>query len=191
MNTISYKNLADSQIFYEKHGFATIDAPWYVTEEIKNITSPQTTIDYKLSANNKFLVASGEQSFLYLAIKGQLPTGYYQSITPCFRFEEINFLHRKTFMKNELIYITDDPNQADLHEKLSEIIEVARKFFMEKLKSDKIDTELCNHGNSVINYDLMYKGKELGSYGIRSYHNINWVYATGCAEPRLSTLQKL
>ena len=191
MNTINYKNLADSQAFYENHGFTIIDTPWYVSKEVKNITAPKDSIDYKLSANGKYLVASGEQSFLYLAIKGQLPTGYYQSITPCFRFEEINYLHRKAFMKNELIYITDDSNMADLHDRLSKIIEIARTFFSEKLKTDKIHTKTCNHINSVRGYDLTYNGIELGSYGIRTYNNLNWVYATGCAEPRLSVLQKI
>jgi hypothetical protein len=36
------------------------------------------------------------------------------------------------------------------------------------------------------------KGYELGSYGIRKYKNLfQWVYGTGCAEPRLSIVEKL
>ena len=41
-------------------------------------------------------------------------------------------------------------------------------------------------------YDIVSpQGIELGSYGIRSHPDIgDWVYATGCAEPRLSIALK-
>ena len=35
-------------------------------------------------------------------------------------------------------------------------------------------------------YDIDYHGIELGSYGIRHCQFLNWIYGTGCAEPRLS-----
>jgi hypothetical protein len=40
-------------------------------------------------------------------------------------------------------------------------------------------------------FDLICKGIELGSYGIRKYNNHKWIYATGVAEPRLSQVCKL
>lgn len=40
-------------------------------------------------------------------------------------------------------------------------------------------------------YDITYKGIELGSYGMRKCEFLEWVYGTGCAEPRLSYCQNL
>ena len=41
-----------------------------------------------------------------------------------------------------------------------------------------------------IGYDITINGEELGSYGIRKCEFLKWIYGTGCAEPRLSTLIK-
>ena len=41
-----------------------------------------------------------------------------------------------------------------------------------------------------IGYDIEYNKVELGSYGIRENEYLTWIYGTGCAEPRLSKLQK-
>lgn len=35
-------------------------------------------------------------------------------------------------------------------------------------------------------YDLEINNIEVGSYGIRQYKNLFWVYGTGLAEPRFS-----
>jgi len=40
-------------------------------------------------------------------------------------------------------------------------------------------------------YDIEFNGIELGSYGIRECEYLSWIYATGCAEPRLSYCQNL
>jgi len=190
MNTINYKNITDSQDLYSKLGYQNIEIPWYVTKPIMEITRPDGVDknDYYLEKNNKVLVASGEQSFLYLMVKGLLPEGYYQGVTPCFRFEEIDALHRKTFIKNELIYASYDIKNG-LETELDKIINDAKTFFDLKLK-DNVDIVEVTQSNSIINFDLMYNGHELGSYGIRSYMNMKWVYGTGCAEPRLSFIEK-
>jgi hypothetical protein len=36
--------------------------------------------------------------------------------------------------------------------------------------------------------DIEFAGIELGSYGIRSCDFLDWVYGTGVAEPRLSSI---
>ena len=43
---------------------------------------------------------------------------------------------------------------------------------------------------SDLSYDLIYDNIELGSYGIRTYKNLKWIYATGIAEPRFSNTLK-
>ena len=40
-------------------------------------------------------------------------------------------------------------------------------------------------------FDIEINGNELGSYGIRSCEFLEWIYGTGCAEPRTSNLIQL
>lgn len=193
MNVINYKNISDAIEFYESKGFKYIETPWYVTEEVMSITRPKEMTkddDYYIKRNDKYLVASGEQSFIYLIFKGQIPPGFYQTVTPCYRFESINSIHHKCFMKNELIYIGDNEDITTL-EKIKQIIILnAVEFFENKLK-EKLEIVSVPLETSINNQDIIYNGTELGSYGIRSYKSFaRWVYGTGCAEPRLSQLQK-
>lgn len=190
MNNIDYRNIADSIDFYKELGYTNIELPWYVTQDTMNITKPDhigEDDDYYIPKNDKVLVASGEQSFLYLIIKGILQPGRYQGVTPCYRFEPINHLHRKTFIKNELIVFTEGNNIVE--GELYQVIRDAKEFFETKLLN--VDMVEVPQSNSIKNYDLMCGDEELGSYGIRKFRNISWVYGTGCAEPRLSIIQNL
>ena len=90
---IDYNLISESLGFYEGFGYLRIEAPWTVSEEVDNITKPKDRISYKLEHNGKCLVASGEQSFLYLYLKNFLPKGQFQTVTPCFRNESFDFLH--------------------------------------------------------------------------------------------------
>jgi hypothetical protein len=189
MNNINYRNIADSIDYYQDLGYTNVELPWYVTQDVMNITKPKhisDDLDYYIPRNDKVLVASGEQSFLYLIIKGILQPGKYQGVTPCYRFEPINQLHRKTFIKNELILFNEESVTND---QLLEVVGDARKFFETKLMN--VELKEVPQDNSIVNFDLMYKGEELGSYGIRKFRNISWIYGTGCAEPRLSIIQSL
>jgi seryl-tRNA synthetase len=177
---IDYKLLDNSIKFYEAYQFQRIESPWTVSEEVDKITKPSDRISFQLKHNNKCLVASGEQSFLYLYLKNFLPKGQYQTITPCFRLEAFDFLHTKYFIKNELIK-TDEVNQ----ETLERIVNIAFEFYQPLFK-DKLDVVKTSQG-----YDIEINGKELGSYGIRSCEFLDWIYGTGCAEPRTSSLIKL
>lgn len=181
INMINYLNLHESTIFYEQKGFTRIEAPWTVTKAISEITKPKGTSDYSITEKSKVLVASGEQSFLYLYLKDFLPKGTFQTITPCFRNDLFDKTHTKYFMKNELI----DTKDVSL-KRLQEIIEICHSFFNKKL-NDQV--KVINTGKNT--FDIEYKGVELGSYGIRSCEYLEWIYATGCAEPRLSYCQKL
>jgi len=175
---IDYKILHDSTTYYEKKGFARIESPWTVTKYVSAITKPDFCIDWEIKHNDKVLVASGEQSFLYLYLKGFLPKGRYQSITPCFRFDSFDFIHTKYFMKNELI-----ETKSVSEKSLEEIVEIALKFFKKYLpESESVKTES--------GFDIEFKGIELGSYGIRSCEYLDWIYGTGVAEPRFSNLIK-
>jgi len=182
---INYKIIDTSISFYEKNGFSRVEAPWTVTPQISKITKPPRTtlgedkIDFEIKHNGKVLVASGEQSFLYLYLKGFLPKGRFQTVTPCFRYESFDFLHTKYFIKNELI---DTTNVSEKN--LQNIIGVCLDFFQKYLpESEAVQTEF--------GWDIEWKGYELGSYGIRSCEFLDWIYATGVAEPRFSSLINL
>lgn len=182
---IDYSILAASTEYYTSKGFKRIESPWTVTQAVSEITKPKGAKEFALVHDDgKVLVASAEQSFLYLYLKGFLPKGQFQSITPCFRSEPFDQLHTKYFMKNELIE-TENVNE----ERLMEIIIIAKDFFSRYFPEK--DLKITGNGITGGAYDIEYKGIELGSYGIRSCDYLEWIYATGVAEPRVSaTLKK-
>jgi len=179
---INYGIIDDSTEFYEGKGFIRIESPWTVTPQISGITKPPGAKDFSIAEKGKVLVASGEQSFLYLYNKGFIPKGQFQTVTPCFRDEAFTPLHTKYFIKNELIK-TDVVNEGEL----KKLIDTAQEFFNRWI--GKTDVVRINTGG--ISYDIMYNDIELGSYGIRECDFLTWIYGTGVAEPRLSiTMQK-
>lgn len=176
---INYELLARSVPYYEEKGFTPIDAPWWVPTEILQITKPPDLPEGEFSiSDEKALVASGEQSFLYMMVKGRLPPGKYQTITPCFRNERNGVFHKKYFMKNELINTEDTSEKA-----LDEMVILASEFF--KLFGE-VTTSYEKHHGSLTGRDLFLNEIEVGSYGIRQHEYLKWVYGTGVAEPRLS-----
>ena len=183
---INYENLHKSTLFYEEKGYKRIESPWTVTEAIIDITKPFFVNDkYKIETKRKCLVASAEQSFLYLYLKGFLPKGKFQSITPCFRDEIFDQTHSKYFIKNELI-VTDNVTEEQLQKVIGHAYNFFCEMFPEKENFLKIKTIETNRA-----YDIEFKGIALGSYGIRECDYLSWIYATGCAEPRLSYCQNL
>lgn len=86
---IDYSIISHSIVYYIEQEFCRIETPWTVSEYVDNITKPEDRKSFQLKHNNKCLVGSGEQSFLYLYLKEFLPYGQFQTTTPCFRFEEI------------------------------------------------------------------------------------------------------
>ena len=178
---IDYFKIAQSIKYYEKKGFVRIEAPWWVSRDISQITKPKGVEDFYIEKNKKVLVASGEQSFLYMANKGRLPKGQYQTVTPCFRDESIDREHKKCFIKNELIK-TDSVRKKDLNK----IVKLSYNFFKKYVPKKNLIIEKTNIGydiNMIIGEETSI---ELGSYGIRECEFLEWIYATGCAEPRLS-----
>jgi hypothetical protein len=175
---IDFNIINNSIIFYGDKGFERIEAPWTVSEFTSGITKSKDQIDYEVHYNNKkkVLVASGEQSFLYLYLKGFLPKGRLMTVTPCFRYETFDFLHTKYFLKNELID-TKNVNERSLNE----IVDTCYTFFKGYISD--LDIVKTNEG-----YDICYKDMEIGSYGIRSCEFLEWIYATGVAEPRFSSI---
>jgi hypothetical protein len=188
-----YRRLADAADFYKLHGFRYTDAPWLTQQKVNHVTKPRWArpIHHHVSAlNHTFhLVASGEQSFLQMQYEelrqGGRITGRWQTITPCYRDErQINELHRIGFMKLELID-WDNPTI----ENLNEIVRCAYDYFLEEIDCRLLPNDLT-HENGI---DIVSecKGIELGSYGIRKGNcggfDLQWIYGTGLAEPRLTS----
>ena len=176
---IDYKILNDSIEYYEKVGYKRIEAPWTVTQAVSQITKPTEKEEFYIDNKKKVLVASGEQSFLYLYLKGFLPEGQFQTITPCFRDEVFDLTHTKYFMKNELIITGDGAsvNSVDI------ITDQAFTFFGKYFRRNDLRIIKTDEG-----FDINYKDYELGSYGYRKCEFLTWVYGTGVAEPRFSTI---
>lgn len=177
--------------FTQRGYILTDDAPWLVGSEAYYSTRPPEATDMELWARADaayeqsgfsplgYPVASGEQSFIQMMLDGQ-PLKRAICVTPCWRFEpRVDMLHRKYFMKAELI------NAQDVDEgHLMDMVHDACSFFEKFFSVRTVKTE--------IGYDIVEKGTriELGSYGIRRYKDLKWVYGTACAEPRLSTVQQ-
>jgi len=177
---IEYKNLADAQRYYSDLGYKYLEVPWLTTKEVAEITAPVGVQFHTVAEKNKVLVASGEQSFLYLMVKGYLPEGKYQCITPCFRDDSNGIFHRKNFMKLELLDTTPTANENDLTNH-------ALMFYRRTLNENDLNVIHNQHQGG---FDIEYKGIELGSYGTRQHQYLKWAYGTGCAEPRLSYCQR-
>ena len=186
---ISYRLLADAEDYYQAQGFEQIEVPWSVPKKHVEITAPERATLYPHGEN--YLVASGEQSFVSLVNKGNLIPGKYMATTPCFRDDLDDGLHKPYFIKLELF----DNLKPEMSNLLS-IIEQCHNFFAYYLpcKSIKVDPEPWDKlAIACSTYDIVsLQGVELGSYGIREHPDVgSWVFATGCAEPRLSTVLEM
>lgn len=181
---IDYEKISNAIKYYKNAGFYPIEVPWTVSPEVDDITRPKDRIHMQLKHNDKCLIGSGEQGFLYLYCKDYILPGKYQTTTPCWRYEHYDGMHAKCFMKTELI-ITDDVTIDELNK----LIDIAKNFYSKYLD---VEVEKVEVADSIINYDIVSKigHYELGSYGIRTCDYLKWIYGTGCAEPRLSRVLK-
>lgn len=170
---LDYRYIVDAQEFYLEHNFEPIAVPWIVGIDAYTSTLPERVEHYATLGG--FLVGSAEQSFIQLLTNGE-ELGRVQAATPCFRSEDHDELHSPYFFKLELL----DNELPMTKESVFSVLDTAREFFERYLP-----TEVTDEGNS--SWDIISKdnGIELGSYGIRSYKEHQWIYGTGVALPRL------
>lgn len=182
---INYNLIFKSQEYYKKLGYTIIEVPWLVKEEdITNTFEVKYEYNYKLK-DTRCLVGSAEQSFIKLMLEEDL-NGKYQAVTPCFREDIQDELHREYFIKNE-IFIRLEGN-VSYNNILNKLLQEATKFF----------NSISLYGCSILKieedcFDINIKGIEVGSYGIRTLikngREYKWIYGTGLAEPRFSMTQ--
>lgn len=178
-----YKSLAEAVEFYERRGFTYVDLPWHTNKAFMDFTLPkgrQASV-LKMADAELLLVGSAEQSFLEAF--EYLKPGIYQSITPCFRNEEIyGPLHQRYFMKLELIRIGSAdywPLYESARTFFEQYLDVVPKYFGRKGAEYSFGfefTDIFSSRSSV----------ELGSYGGRECNGYKYAYGTGLAQPRLN-----
>lgn len=168
---IDYGLIAQAINFYKEKGFKYVEVPWVVPKEYNEITFSGP---FPFTTKYGVLIGSAEQAFIYLATLGKLDQNRpYVSISPCFRDDEVDATHQKSFLKIELFLLG--------HSQYF-LLTSAKEFY----HSIGLITEtiITDQGS-----DLYSKGVELGSYGERQYKNIKWTYGTGLAEPRTSLVR--
>lgn len=197
---------------YTNLGYKLIEVPWLVDQQAIDVTLPPSAKPFTVNGCGELnqLVGSAEQSFIYLALHNKLLPGKYQALTPCFRDDKEDDLHHKYFMKLELIHLNPEPiNRADGHTYFGPIDRRSEDEWRSSNGLDPIEDESigepydqvmldakyalsCFTGKRIniqkteIGADLTINGIEIGSYGVRTYNHITWVYGTGLAEPRFS-----
>lgn len=184
-NNISWEYLIRTIEYFKSRGYKYIEVPWLVSNE-----AIRSTFNGPISEvfQNKYVVGSGEQSFVQLQLDGKLPIGKYVTLTPCFRDEiELSDIKQLSFMKVELYDFRAFYNAKFA---LMETIKLCETWF-NKLQDTAVN--IVRTGESE--YDINLHGIEIGSYGIRTYNKTlneknecHWIYATGLAEPRFSTV---
>ena len=182
---IKWALLSDALTHYKTLGYQEISVPWVVSPASMRLTFPAR--DAVFARNNGGfetcygdLVGSAEQSFIEMQANGELPTGRYVTLTPCFRLEEdYDDLHFPYFAKTEL-YVTDNPSE----EHLKQIINQAVSYFGSVAdKGTQFTIEKTDVG-----YDINANGIEVGSYNRLHHNNVTWLCGTAMAEPRFSTV---
>ncbi|MGL5281250.1 MAG: hypothetical protein ACRC8W_05740 [Plesiomonas shigelloides] len=156
--------------------------PALVDPDVMAHTCPPGVHDRRLyGKGTDTVVASAEQSFLQLEKDGELQSGWWMALTPCYRDEPIlDDTHLPVFLKLELIRIAKDGEE--LHRFDAEWVAYRFKTWLWEYFSLPTDVVETAEG-----YDVMYEDLELGSYGIRkTMTGKSYVYGTGLAEPRTS-----
>lgn len=178
---VNWTLLSEAVSHFKAHGFQYVEAPWTAPYDVLEATCPAP--QYMIDSTIGGLVGSSEQSFMHLRRSGQIEQGKYVACTPCFRNEDtVNLLRQRTFMKVELY---DD----ETHD-LDGMIQLVMNFYRSLLKSE-LQSSLSMRDTGSHSMDIELGGIEVGSYGLREWEGLKWVYGTGIAEPRFSTARNL
>lgn len=185
---INWSYVAKAIEFYQENGFKYLEVPWIVPEQAVAVTLPKDkkSLDTRLGT----LVGSAEQSFIYLMQGNWLFNARHVAATPCFRDDPEDDLHHKWFFKVELIErVAPYLKQTAIEDVVWNMATVALDFYQSLPGGAAAAIVPTPDG-----LDIELHGRELGSYGHRSYESVNgfvstrfaWVYGTGFADPRFS-----
>lgn len=164
-------------------GSTWVDLPWTAPEFFVESTRPDG-VSARLPTPHGHLVASGEQSFLWLDERGLLPEGRLIGWTPCFRDEpKFDRWHQFGFMKME-VYEVLRPGDHPASSLYALVSHAAGHF--ERWAGKHVHQKFFRDGTA----DIDLNGHEIGSYGVRPHPSIpgrSYLYGTVLAEPRFST----
>jgi hypothetical protein len=166
---------------WEEAGASFVSLPWTAPRAIIESTRPMWA-GKDTQTQHDFLVASGEQSFLWLDEEGRLPENKLcVGWSPCFR-DEHNFddIHNYYFLKAEVYRRLGEGEDGE--RVLEQIVHTAA-CIMETIGGVR-PTKVVMAPWQI---DLELAGLEVGSYGCRPRPNGRpYLYATALAEPRFS-----
>lgn len=185
---IDWQKLLAAVGYYGTIGYKMVEVPWTVPREFMMATCPAER--WIVTSNIGDLIGSAEQGFIYLDHTGKLPKGKWMALTPCFRVEDnlsVDPPRQNYFVKLELYDNSgDDPfatlekmiwNVENAHNGALHVENRVSGVYFPSLRREEVD------GGT----DLIFAGVEIGSFGIRSFEHVNWVFGTGMAEPRFSS----
>lgn len=185
-NVIRWDYISKALSFYYDIGYDPIEVSWYASEEAVNVTIPPHINPIK--TQDGILVGSAEQSFIDLMLNKKM-YGKYVAVTPCFRDDVVDHTHKRTFMKVELFDASpraDFNSPQDIIKNVKKTANIALSFF-QTLEGGAFSVLKPTHEG----YDITLNGVEIGSYGHRSYKDLNWIYGTGFADPRFSIAKNI
>lgn len=179
MPTIDWALLGKAYEYYKKY-YTYQETPFAVPETCTQLTKPHNDQSFILNDGLFYrqpheLVGSAEQGFIYLALQNKLVSNKLFSISPCFRSENYDATHLPWFMKLELFHL------SNTEEDVFAMMEIVKDFLITNCPGnyEKIQT-------SEQSWDIILNNIEIGSYGIRKVENLEFIYGTGLALPRLS-----
>lgn len=179
-----WENLTRVADFHKQDGYQDMPMPWVASQRAMEVTLPPgvsaTTLD-----GTRLLVGSAEQAFIDCMLTGVLKPGKWMTITPCFRHEiQYDDLHLPYFMKLELIHYMPVGNARHHMNAMIAQAQAGCEYLL-GTTAPAARTQLVK---TDMGWDLNLAGHEIGSYGVRLFEGHCWVYGTGLAEPRFSTL---
>ena len=180
---IDYELLNKALKYYAKVGFRQIEVPWRVSAEAINSTF---NINLSFKSDNKFLIGSAEQGFLELYLRNKLTSNQLMSVSPCFRNKQEDDLHQQEFIKLELCCITN----YEIFRVYDSAMEDVVNFIKTELNISDFEIIKTDDSNSIYSEDIIINDIEYGSYGIRQFQDMYYIYGTGIALPRASKILK-
>lgn len=198
-DNIDYNYLETVKKHYVEKGYKYIEVPWVVSHKAISVTVPRS-----ISVKNDIQpVASGEQSFIDLALEKVLPTGPHCCVTPCFRLQDTqdDGLHFIQFVKLELIdyFAYTEPRKYSLDRMIGHVLDYLNLNLITERRVMAIDDgeRNCKTTHATDIEIQMKSGPrtgeyiEFGSYGIRYHDDVGWwVYGTGVALPRFQYIKE-